>query len=115
MRKMLKIKKKLKIQIIIKTIKLIKKIKKKNTSAKISLNKYRNNLREVSMKLSPAFGRTAYNFFIKNHLVQSYEDIKPGSIKTNNLKSTLSEAFMASIKEKMYLNDKGNIFTQYFI
>ena len=90
---------------------LFKEKRKKNTSAKISLNKYRNNLSEVSMKLSPAFGRTAYNFFIKNHLVQSYEDIKPGSIKANNLKSTLSEAFMASIKEKMYLNDKGNIFT----
>ena len=90
---------------------LFKEKRKKNTSAKISLNKYRNNLSEVSMKLSPAFGRTAYNFFIKNHLVQSYEDIKPGSLKANNLKSTLSEAFMASIKEKMYLNDKGNIFT----
>ena len=88
---------------------IIAKKKLKNTSAKINLNN-NNSISEVGMKLSPAFGRTNYHFYIKNKLGESYENLK-GSQKMSSLKATLNAAYLSSIKNKIYLNDKGNSFS----
>ena len=88
---------------------IIAKKKLKNTSAKINLNN-NNSISEVGMKLSPAFGRTNYHFYIKNKLGESYENLK-GSQKMSSLKATLNAAYLSSIKYKIYLNDKGNSFS----
>ena len=81
-----------------------------NTTTKIALNKNRKNMSEIGMKLSPAFGRTTYNFFIKNNKIgNSFENGLTTGInnnRINNLKKTLNEAFVNSIKEKINLNDK---------
>ena len=81
-----------------------------NTTTKIALNKNRKNMSEIGMKLSPAFGRTTYNFFIKNNKMgNSFENGSTTGINTirmSNLKKTLNEAFVNSIKEKINLNDK---------
>ena len=81
-----------------------------NTTTKIALNKNRKNMSEIGMKLSPAFGRTTYNFFIKNNKMgNSFENGTTTGINTirmSNLKKTLNEAFVNSIKEKINLNDK---------
>ena len=73
-----------------------KKRRRKNDSAKL----YKNNLSEFGMKLSPAFGRTAYNFFIKNKLGET-DSTKYGFSKLSNLKSGLNAAFITSIKNKI--------------
>ena len=88
-----------------------------NTTTKIALNKNRKNMSEIGMKLSPAFGRTTYNFFIKNNKMgNSFENGSTTGINTirmSNLKKTLNEAFVNSIKEKINLNDKDkNYFFQ---
>ena len=88
-----------------------------NTTTKIALNKNRKNMSEIGMKLSPAFGRTTYNFFIKNNKIgNSFENGSTTGINTirmSNLKKTLNEAFVNSIKEKINLNDKDkNYFFQ---
>ena len=88
---------------------IIAKKKLKNTSAKINLNN-NNSISEVGMKLSPAFGRTNYHFYIKNKLGESYENLK-GLQKMSSLKATLNAAYLSSIKNKIYLNDKGNSFS----
>ena len=62
------------------------------------------------MKLSPAFGRTNYNFFIRNKLGDSYDNIITGLNQKNSLKSGLNAAFVNSIKNKINFNDKGNFF-----
>ena len=81
-----------------------------NTTTKIALNKNRKSMSEIGMKLSPAFGRTTYNFFIKNNKIgNSFENGLTTGInnnRINNLKKTLNEAFVNSIKEKINLNDK---------
>ena len=73
-----------------------KKRRRKNDSAKL----YKNNLSEIGMKLSPAFGRTAYNFFIKNKIGET-DSTKYGFSKLSNLKSGLNAAFVTSIKNKI--------------
>ena len=80
--------------------------RQKNASAKI----LKNNLSEIGMKLSPAFGRTNYNFFIRNKLGDSYDNIITGLNQKNSLKSGLNAAFVNSIKNKINFNDKGNFF-----
>ena len=84
-----------------------KKKSQKNASAKI----LKNNLSEIGMKLSPAFGRTNYNFFIRNKLGDSYDNLISGLNQKNNLKNGLNAAFVSSIKNKINFNDKGNFFS----
>ena len=88
---------------------IIAKKKLKKTSAKLNLNK--NSISEIGMKLSPAFGRTNYHFYIKNKLGESYDDLRTGLQKMSSLKATLNAAYLSSIKNKIYLNDKGNSFS----
>ena len=63
------------------------------------------------MKLSPAFGRTNYDFFIRNKLGDNFENDKSGLNRVNRLKIGLNAAFVNSIKNKINFNDKGNIFS----
>ena len=77
-----------------------KKKKQKNTSAKY----FKNNLSEIGMKLSPAFGRTNYDFFIRNKYSDNYENVKSGLNKMNSLKNGLNAAFVNSIKNKINFN-----------
>ena len=84
-----------------------KKRRHKNTSAKV----YKNSLSEISMKLSPAFGRTAYNFFIKNKIGESDDSGKHVFNNVNSLKTGLNAAYITSIKNKINFNDKANIFS----
>ena len=84
-----------------------KKKRQKNASAKI----LKNNLSEIGMKLNPAFGRTNYNFFIRNKLGDSYDNLISGLNQKNNLKNGLNAAFVSSIKNKINFNDKGNFFS----
>ena len=84
------------------------KIKQNNFSAKKNINKNRNSLGEFGMKLSPAFGRTNYNFYIKNKIGESFDDAKNGyPYKMSGLKPSLNAAFVTTIKNKIFFNDKG--------
>ena len=74
----------------------------KNESTKI----FKNNVSEIGMKLSPAFGRTAYNFFIKNKMGESFENNKIRLNKVNSLKDGLNAALITTIKNQIYFNDK---------
>ena len=87
--------------------------KQKNSSARIFINnsKKRNTFSEFGMKLSPAFGRTNYNFYIKDKLQESLDEIKTGIPKIHSLKTTLNAAFVCSIKNKIFFSDKGNNFS----
>ena len=87
--------------------------KQKNSSARIFINnsKKRNTFSEFGMKLSPAFGRTNYNFYIKDKLQESLDEIKTGIPKMHSLKTTLNAAFVCSIKNKIFFSDKGNNFS----
>ena len=89
-----------------KNINYYKKKGKKNESAKI----FKNNLSEIGMKLSPAFGRTAYNFFIRNKMGDSYENIKIRLSKKNYLKEGLNAAFQLKIKFISMINEIGIFF-----
>ena len=89
---------------------IITKRKLKKESARINLNN-NNNINEIGMKLSPAFGRTNYHFYIKNKSGESYEDLRNGLPKMSSLKATLKAAYISSIKNKIYSNDKGNSFS----
>ena len=82
--------------------------KQNNFSAKKNINKNRNSLGEFGMKLSPAFGRTNYNFYIKNKIGESFDDAKNGyPYKMSGLKTSLNAAFVTTIKNKIFFNDKG--------
>ena len=82
--------------------------KQNNFSAKKNINKNRNSLGEFGMKLSPAFGRTNYNFYIKNKIGESFDDAKNGyQNKRIGLKTSLNAAFVTTIKNKIFFNDKG--------
>ena len=83
--------------------------KQKNSSADIYIdkNKKKDTLSEFGMKLSPAFGRTSYNFYIKDKLQDSFDEIKNKFPKMNTLKTTLNAAFVKTIKNKIFFSDKG--------
>ena len=82
--------------------------KQNNFSAKKNINKDRNSLGEFGMKLSPAFGRTNYNFYIKNKIGESFDDAKNGyQNKIIGLKASLNAAFVTTIKNKIFFNEKG--------
>ena len=79
----------------------------KNKEQKYSIvERNLNNMSEIGLKLSPVFGKTNYNFYVKNNLGESYENIKERLKGSRNLKKTVNAAFLTFFKNKVYSNDK---------
>ena len=82
-----------------------------NISAKNKLylskdNKLRNNISEIGMKISPAFGRTTYSFYNKKEI--NGNNIGLGNNrKIKSLKDRLNMAFVSSINQKINFHDKA--------
>ena len=91
----------------------------RNESAKI-VNDYKENnqnnyIKELGMKVNPAFGRTTYSFYNKNGLnvseFNSYNENefeKNIKYKNKSLKDKINIAFVSSIQKKIHLNEKNN-------
>lgn len=87
-------------------------IRDKNISAKNNRHfskdgKLRNNISEIGMKISPAFGRTTYSFYNKKDINMNINNNGLQNRKINSLKDRLNMAFVSSIKQKIGLNDKA--------
>ncbi len=96
--------------------KLLKNKKKKNSNNNLYLskdnnknlkeNKISNNLSEIGMKITPAFGRTTYSFYNKKEQNRNiFNSGRQNNRKINCLKDSLSMALFSSIKQKLNLND----------
>ena len=82
-----------------------------NISAKNKLylakdNKLRNNISEIGMKISPAFGRTTYSFYNKKEINGNNNGLG-NNRKIKSLKDRLNMAFVSSIKQKINFHDKA--------
>lgn len=87
-------------------------IREKNISAKNSRHfskdsKIRNNISEIGMKITPAFGRTTYSFYNKKDINVNINNNGMQNRKINSLKDRINMAFVSSIKQKIGLNDKA--------
>ena len=71
-------------------------------------NKLRNNLSEIGMKITPAFGRTTYSFYNKKEpLGTGFNNAIQNNRKINSLKDRLNMAFVSTIKQRLNLHDKA--------
>ena len=71
-------------------------------------NKLRNNLSEIGMKITPAFGRTTYSFYNKKeHIGTGFNNAIQNNRKINSLKDRLNMAFVSTIKQRLNLHDKA--------
>ena len=71
-------------------------------------NKARNNLSEIGMKITPAFGRTTYSFYNKkDYNGNAFNNVMQNNRKINSLKDRLNIAFVSTIKQRLNLHDKA--------
>ena len=87
----------------------LEKVKRNGSSSNLYLSKdtkLRNNLSEIGMKISPAFGRTTYSFYNRKD-INSINIGTQNNKKINSLKDRLNLAFVSSIKQRINLKDKA--------
>ena len=87
----------------------LEKVKRNGSSSNLYLykdTKLRNNLSEIGMKISPAFGRTTYSFYNRKD-INSINIGTQNNKKINSLKDRLNLAFVSSIKQRINLKDKA--------
>ena len=71
-------------------------------------NKLRNNLSEIGMKITPAFGRTTYSFYNKReHIGTGFNNAIQNNRKINSLRDRLNMALVSTIKQRLNLHDKA--------